>query len=77
VRACGGGARQVTASEVMRVFHLHKELLLVYEPNEALTWLTTRQHILGERRPCECLATVEGYDAVLAIVRQLTDSAHG
>lgn len=60
----------------MRIFYLHKELLLVYESNEAVTWLMTPRTALGDRRPCESLSTVESYHSVLALVRQLTEGAH-
>ncbi len=66
----------MTASECMKVFDLHHRLLVIYEPNEALMWLVTPQKSLGTRLPCELLGERDGFQKILTLITQITDSAY-
>lgn len=66
----------MTASECMKIFDLHHRLLLIYEPTEALMWLVTKQPLLDSRMPCELLTEKDGFQKVLTVITQITDSAY-
>jgi uncharacterized protein (DUF2384 family) len=62
--------------ECSALFSLYTKLLAVYEPFDATMWFVSPQATLGNRRPCELLATTEGRDLVRAVIAQLLDGAH-
>jgi uncharacterized protein (DUF2384 family) len=62
--------------DVGRLFRLYRLLLLVFEPEEAESWLMREQETLSGERPCATLTSTEGYYRVLAVVKQITESVH-
>lgn len=60
--------------ETVRVFEIYHRLLALYEPHEAVLWLVCEQELLGGRRPCDLLASGEGYTEVVTLIDGLRDA---
>lgn len=59
--------------ETVRVFEIYHRLLALYEPHESVLWLVNEQKLLKGQRPCDMLATGEGYREIVNLIDGLRD----
>ena len=62
------------ASECVQLFELHHRLLLLYEPQDAVLWLVSKQKSLDGRMPCDVLSDRHGFTRLLRVISEITDS---
>jgi len=63
------------AEYALRVHSCLMELRHLYEPKEALKWLTSPQSLLSDRVPGEMLVTLTGMREVSALIARINDGA--
>lgn len=57
------------------MFEIYHRLLALYEPHEAVLWLVNEQELLNGKRPCDMLATGDGYNAIVTLIDGLREQA--
>ena len=63
------------ATYSLRLDRVLAELRHLYEPPDALRWVTAGQAMLGNRVPADLITTPEGLDEVLAMLARINEGA--
>lgn len=58
------------------MFELFHRLLALYEPHDAVLWLTNPQPLLDDKCPCDLLLTQEGYQRVRTLIEGIRDGTN-